>query len=182
MGKIILSFCDYTGAWSQPYRDAGYDVRQFDLKLGTGDLRLMHMIEEPVHGILAAPDCTKFALSGNRWKRTEAEMTTALSLVDACLRFVAVLKPEFWALENPVGKLRHYLGPAQLIFNPCDYGDPYTKRTCLWGSFNTPATNPVEPTEGSKMWRQYGGRSARTKELRSITPAGFARAFFEANR
>lgn len=178
---LILSLCDYTGSWSQPYRDAGYDVRQCDIKLGTGDLRLMHMPREPVHGILAAPDCTRFANSGNRWKRTDAELVESLSLVDACLRFVAVLRPTFWALENPVGKLVHYLGTPTLRFDPCDYGDPYTKRTCLWGQFTLPKRTPVEPTEGSKMWSRYGGKSERTKAMRSITPAGFAQAFFEAN-
>jgi hypothetical protein len=38
-----------------------------------------------------------------------------------------------------------------MTFNPNDYGDPYTKRTCLWGEFNTPVRTPVEATEGSKM-------------------------------
>lgn len=32
--KVILSLFDYSGSWSKPYRDAGYDVVQVDLKLG----------------------------------------------------------------------------------------------------------------------------------------------------
>lgn len=65
-------------------------------------------------------------------------------------------------------------------FNPCDYGDPYTKKTGLWGQFNTNlAKNPVEPTDNWIM--RLGGSSERTKALRSATPPGFARAFFEAN-
>ena len=32
--KIILSLCDYSGAWSRPYQEAGYDVVQIDLALG----------------------------------------------------------------------------------------------------------------------------------------------------
>jgi hypothetical protein len=31
------------------------------------------------------------------------------------------------------------------------------------------------------MWAKLGGNSEKTKELRSLTPAGFAQAFFEAN-
>ena len=27
MNKIILDLCGGTGAWSKPYKDAGYDVR-----------------------------------------------------------------------------------------------------------------------------------------------------------
>jgi len=69
-----------------------------------------------------------------------------------------------------------------MTFNPCDYGDPYTKRTHLWGEFQPPAEAPVEPAEGSRLWRNYGGKSERTKRERSITPPGFAQAFFKANR
>lgn len=148
MSDLILSLCDFTGEWSRPYREAGYEVRQYDLKLDGRDLRLEHVPREPVLGILAAPDCTRFALSGNRWTRTDTEMIESLSLVDACLRFVAMTKPTFWALENPVGKLSGYLGKPNLIFNPCDYGDPYTKRTCLWGDFTGAVKSPVDPVEG----------------------------------
>lgn len=69
-----------------------------------------------------------------------------------------------------------------MYFNPCDYGDTYTKKTCLWGKFNMPEKNVVDPVEGSKLWKNYGGKSARVKEIRSKTPEGFARAFFEANK
>jgi len=42
-------------------------------------------------------------------------------------------------------------------------------------------TNIVEPTEGSKMWKKYGGKSEKTKTARSETPIGFANAFYQAN-
>mgnify|MGYP001412418164 CR=1 FL=1 len=183
--RLILSLCDFSGAWSLPYREAGYDVRKVDLKLG-GDIRLLEFPGE-VHGILAAPPCTAFAGSGAQyWPAKDADGRTldGLALVDACLRLVAVCRPRWWALENPVGRLRRWLGPPRYIFDPCDHGDPYTKRTCLWGDFTPPARSPVEPERVSPQgsWVQrLGGSSERTKELRSVTPAGFARAFFDAN-
>jgi len=145
------------------------------------DIRL-YIPPENVHGILAAPPCTVFANSGARWPRTDDDMREGLSIMDACLRIIYTCKPKFWALENPIGKMKRYLGKPIMYFNPCDYGDPYTKRTCLWGQFTEPIKNPVEPTDGSKLWRMYGGKSAKTKEMRSITPPGFAKAFFEANQ
>lgn len=178
---LILSLCDLTGEWPRPYQEAGYEVVSVDLQRDGIDLRLMHRPGYRVHGILAAPPCTVFAASGARWPRTAADMREGMSVVDACLRLVTVCEPEWWALENPVGKLARYLGPPRMYFDPCDYGDPYTKRTALWGNFNEPARTPVEPTEGSKMWARYGGKSIATKNARSATPAGFARAFFEAN-
>lgn len=172
--RIILSLCDVSGNWPHFYKRAGYDVRLFDLP---NDIRLLEKIDEPVHGILAAPPCTMFALSGNRWKRTEAQMIEALSVVDACLRAVVIYKPKFWALENPVGKLSRYLGKPSFYFDPCDFGDPYTKRTALWGSFNVPRYNPVAASQGSLMHT-----GIRNQADRSVTPLGFAKAFFEANK
>lgn len=87
---------------------------------------------------------------------------------------------KFWCIENPVGKLRVCEGDPVAIINPCDYGDPYTKATLLWGEFNLPTKIPVEPTEGSKIHRYPP--SEHRKELRAITPPGFAKAFFKANQ
>jgi len=66
-----------------------------------------------------------------------------------------------------------------MTFQPNEYGDPYTKLTCLWGEFNTPMRTPVPATEGSKMHRL--GPSPDRAMLRSVTPMGFSRAFYEAN-
>ena len=181
--KVIYSLCDYSEEWPKPYQENGYIVRCFDTKNGF-DVRLLQVPGEQVYGVLAAPPCTVFAGSGAKWKalRPISEVLEGLSVVDACLRFIYAVKPVFWALENPIGWLKDYIGDYKIRFNPCDYGDPYTKETCLWGEFNTPIKNPVEPTQGSKIHLCYGGRSERTKTLRSITPPGFARAFYEANK
>ena len=171
----ILDLCGGTGSWSAPYREAGYDVRVVTLP---EDVRLYEPPEN-VHGILAAPPCTVFAGSGACWPRTEEDMLQGLSVVDACVRIVTATKPVWWCLENPVGKLKRWLGPWQMIFQPYEYGDPYTKKTCLWGKFNHPLKRPVEPTEGGKMHRLPP--SEERAALRSVTPPGFAKAFFEAN-
>lgn len=192
--KIILDLCGGTGAWSKPYRDAGYDVRI--VTLPENDVR--SWIPDPdiferskVWGILAAPPCDHFSVSGAQyWKAKDADGRTAeaLQIVDACMDFIENLQPEWWALENPVGRLRSLrqdrLREPRLTFDPCDYGDPYTKRTLLWGVFNLPARNPVKPIRVSSQgsWVQrLGGKSEKTKRLRSATPPGFARAFMEAN-
>ena len=132
-----------------------------------------------VYGILAAPPCTRLASSGARWWKDDNELINALSIADACLRFVAICNPVFWCLENPVGRLPRYYGKPIMYFDPCDYGDPYKKKTCLWGKFNKPKQNTVEPEKKNRIWNASPtGHRGRT---RSITPSGFARAFFEAN-
>jgi len=187
--KTILSLCDYSGTWSQPYTDAGYHVERIDLAHGQ-DVRLLKKPAGSVRGILAAPPCTCFAIAGARWKRTDAEMLEALSVVDACLRLVMACAPDWWALENPVGTLKNYLGPPAFYFEPCDYGDAYTKKTCLWGRFKSPKpTNRVEPitvlpghNRIDVYWKDQGAKLGKERQqLRSITPKGFAEAFFTAN-
>jgi hypothetical protein len=175
--KIILDLCGGTGSWSKPYQEAGYDVRV--VTLPDNDVRT-YIPPENVYGILAAPPCDHFASSGARWWQTKGNLALleGLSVVDACLRIIYVAQPKFWCLENPVGRLVHYLGPPAMKFDPCDYGDPWTKKTCLWGKFNQPERRPIEPTLGSLIHRM----SSSWKVQRSATPPGFARAFYEANK
>jgi len=76
-------------------------------------------------------------------------------------------------------------GKRLLMFDPCEFGDPYTKRTILWGHFSPFLVRHILPPErvsaqGSSVMR-LGGRSARTKQRLSVTPPGFASAFFQAN-
>jgi hypothetical protein len=176
----ILSLCDHTGVWSEPYVRAGYDVRRIDLQNGA-DVRMFKALPYPVRGVLAAPPCTHFASSGARWwpSKGEQALLDGLAVVDACLRIVAVHRPQWWCLENPVGRLRDYLGAPAMAFDPADYGDPYTKRTLLWGHFTPPRMAPVAATEGSKMHRLPP--SPDRAALRSVTPAAFSNAFFQAN-
>lgn len=185
---LILSLCDETGNWPRPYAEAGYEVRLVDLKHGQ-DVRLLELPAGPVHGILAAPPCTVFSRAGQRWERSEQDMKEALAIVDACLRVVLMTRPTWWALENPAGTLYRWLGPPVFRFNPWEYGDPYTKLTCLWGNFVPPlplfhsqsAVEPVRVCSQGSWIQKLGGKSEKTKRLRSATPMGFARAFMEAN-
>jgi hypothetical protein len=190
----ILSLCDYSGVWSKPYKDAGYYIMQIDIKRGD-DVRLLSYPGE-VYGIIAAPPCTHFCSSGARWWKDKGQsaLLEGLEIVDACLRFVAVCNPVFWALENPVGRLVHYIGPPAMKFDPWEFGDPYTKKTCLWGKFNIPKRTPCEPISGiaedghNNPRKRFPSKmhllppTADRSTLRSMTPEGFAKAFFEANR
>jgi len=180
MRDVVLSLCDYTGIWGDQYADE-YDVIKIDLQHGH-DVRLFrYMPKRRVHGIIAQPPCDHFSGSGARWwkQKGDAAIIEGLQLVDACLRIIYAHDPDWWVLENPVGRLRHYIGPYAHTYQPNEYGDPYTKRTCLWGEFTMPQRNPVEATEGSKMHLIAPGPNR--KNIRSATPPGFARAFRLAN-
>lgn len=174
---LILDLCGGSGAWSQPYRDAGYCVQVYDL-LNGHDVRLLRRAHG-VHGILAAPMCTTFSYARNRYPATDAELLKGLSLVDACIRIAYAHRNglRWWALENPINLLRHYLGPPVLTFRQWEYGDPGEKPTGIWGDFTPPPKHPKPRTKSST----FGTSRQNADPADAITPPNFARAFFEAN-
>jgi len=230
--KIILDLCGGTGSWSKPYKDAGYDVMvitlpEFDvIKTNVvgeniyffGSSQVMCIPTKIVYGILAAPPCTMFSLARNdKTAKSPRDLKSGMKTVDACLRIIhACLYAnvraneglKFWALENPAtGYLKRFLGKPALVFQPFEYGDPYTKQTALWGCFKEPVKKTVEPIDigyttpkGKKRndFTSLVERYADTKDipdgyientgydkrqvLRSMTPLGFAKAFYKANR
>lgn len=191
--KRLLSLFDFSGRWSSPYLEAGWDVIQVDIKLGSDILNIdldTNPFNGPIHGVLAAPPCTDFAGSGAQyWGQKDADGRTdaSVALVRKTLDIINYCQPEFWALENPVGRLPKLVPEIgkPWYFQPYWFGDAYTKKTGLWGVFNKPEiTDSVEPikacSQGSWLMK-LGGKSERTKELRSMTPMGFAKAFYKAN-
>lgn len=196
--KIILDLCGGTGAWSKPYKDAGYDVRvitfpKHDVKKYTPPSN--------VYGILAAPPCTMFSMARTNAK-TPRDLKGAMEIVNACLRIIAECQYKgnrlaFWALENPKARLRWFLGKPVMTFNPYDFGDAYRKPTDLWGNFNTELKknsvklNPNQDKQ-SRLNLQHlqpiPADYVRDPNMtpraiaRSITHKGFAEAFYRANK
>lgn len=184
---IIISLFDYSGNWPSFYKKAGYDVYQIDVKLGIDILTLSRSdLPKQAHGILAAPPCTDFAGSGAQyWPQKDQDGRTAasLALVDKTLEIISWCSPQWWALENPVGRLptlRPQLGKPW-YFQPHWFGDAYTKKTGLWGTFNRDLPRSDVVPDPNSWIMKLGGKSERTKELRSMTPLGFAESFFLAN-
>ena len=191
--RVILDLCGGTGSWSAPYRDASYTVIVVDPLAGNNPMTVADWLRanpspEPIHGVLAAPPCTHFSGSGARWwpaKDADGRTSESCQVVRDCLEVVRRTRPTWWALENPVGRMRRLVpevGGVVLQFDPCDYGDPYTKRTQLFGRFTLPVRSPVAITHarGSSPIHRAAPGPDRWR-IRSKTPAGFARAFFEAN-
>lgn len=170
---------------------AGYEVICVDIKHGDDILTWDYkkIPKKRVAGILAAPPCTDFTVSCNRlWEEKDKNGKTAyaVSLVKKCIEIKNYFKPIFFALENPVGRLSTLVPELgdPWYWQPYWYGEPWKKKSGLWGYFNKPMMDPVPvirfAAQGS--WSQLlGGKSDRVKEIRSITPAGFSRAFFDAN-
>ncbi len=195
--KTVLSLFDHSGSWSRLYRDAGHNVIQIDIKLGIDILTWDYTSIKRADGVLIAVPCTDFTVSGAQYwagKDADGRTSNSVSLVKKSLEIVRYFQPDWWALENPVGRIDKLVPELQAFgpwyFQPHWFGDAYTKKTGLWGTFNRDLKrNYVDPefvimSNGDKyspIHAKTGGKSERTKELRSITPPGFAQAFYQAN-
>lgn len=198
--KIILDLCGGSGAWSRPYREEGYKV--INVTLPEYDVRTYEPPDN-VYGILAAPPCTMFSFARMKAK-IPRNLPEGMEIVKACLDIILKCQYRiekdtqkysplrFWALENPKGMLEWFLGNPVLTFQPYEYGDAYKKLTCIWGMFRIPKKTHMDvfnvknigKFQGS-MYRQIAeihGTELKGQDLASITPSGFAKAFFWANQ
>lgn len=202
MKGIVLSLCDRTGVMVQPWLEAGYECWIVDThhagaetRLGGSDaggalfavgadVRTWLPLRRDYAIVFAFPPCTHLAVSGARWfaEKGIGALVDGLSIVEACRR-ICEWSGAPWMLENPVGTLSSYWRKPDYTFQPWQYGDTYTKKTCLWtggGFVMPPAINATMP-EGTKPLIHHMPPSADRGDKRSVTPEGFARAVFQAN-
>ena len=191
---IVISCFDLSTNMVQPWSEAGFVCYCVDLQHPKGETRTGNIIRvgadmrdwlpprQPIAFAAFFPPCTDVAVSGARWFKDKG----LGSLIDSLELFDVSVKLAEWTgapyvIENPVSVVSSYWRKPDHTFDPCDYGDPYTKKTCLWtgGGFVMPPKFPVEPTEGSKM--HLLSPSPNRANLRSETPMGFVRAVFDAN-
>lgn len=160
------------------------------------------------HIVLGFPPCTDLAVSGAKHfgikrRANPRFQVEAMDLVRRVPEIGDALGVP-WALENPVSCISTLWRKPNFLFHPYEYGgylpeddqhplwpqyinprDAYPKNTCIWHSpdFKQPAKKRVPVAPGySTQHKKLGGKSKKTKEIRSMTPRGFARAVWEANK
>ena len=164
--------------------------------------------EENVVFGMAFPVCTDLAVSGAAHFKAKAERDPEFQIKASnharwCASLFEALEIPYF-IENPVSRLSTLWRKPNHTFHPYEYGeyipdseaehprwpdyiapkDAYTKKTCLWtgGGFRMPDRLPTcKPTGYSQQHLKLGGKSQRTKDIRSATPRGFARAVYEFN-
>ena len=203
MEKIILHLCADIGSDTYFYNINGYDVRTIGVDIGVENYKP----PTDVHGVIANPVCTEFSTAKGFHK--DGDYGKGMFLVNHCLRIIKECNPKFWAIENPAtGRLKDFLGDPDMVYQPWQYGDPWTKKTALWGKFNKPfplyqnwsdvPKNPdlyIRPGRNKpslaflhKSAIEYIPAFAPFKDkikddmsFRSLCPQGFAKAFYGAN-
>ena len=156
--------------------------------------------------LMAFPVCTDLAVSGaahfeNKVWNDPLVQEKAADHARWCSVVAESLGCPYF-VENPVSRLATLWRKPDHTFHPYEYGgyiplyqakhpkwpeyiadrDAYPKKTCLWtgGGFRMPPKHPVDCPKGySTQHKKLGGKSMKTKNIRSATPRGFARAVFE---
>lgn len=157
--------------------------------------------------VFGFPPCTDVALSGARhWDKKFKEdryFQAKAAMVGEQCRMVGALSGAPYGFENPKSAFSRMFGKPAFAFDPYEFGgylpaddqhpkypdylpprDAYHKSTCVWtgNGFIVPEARPVEAVgDQYPGWQKLGGKSMRTKNIRSATPRGFAQAVFEAN-
>lgn len=165
------------------------------------------LVGDNVMFVFGFPECTDLTNAGSKhWKSKRNENPSfqdeAILLCDL-VRKVGDKTNSPWGFENPVGVISSKYRKPDFIFNPCDYSgylldgdqhpiypaiyppqDRYNKRTCIWhgNGFAEPTKIHIPAIyKENPGWKKCGGKSLKTKNIRSATPRGFAKAVFLAN-
>lgn len=152
--------------------------------------------------IIAHPPCTYLTVAGNRWYNVDRYGEKAIQrkkdrqeAVKFFMEFVSADCDRI-AIENPVGYMSTHYRKPDCIIQPCEFGHPARKKTCLWlknlpsliptdivdpgeilpGGYSVGASANYATDENGKILSWNDPRNAK---IRSRTFRGIARAMAE---
>jgi len=130
--KTILHLCADIGSDSYPYQiDHNYEVIKIGKDIGVEN----YHPDRPIHGVIANPVCTEFSTAAG----FHLDNNPDLSMLQHCQRIIKEAEAVWWLVENPFnGTMKDYLGKPDFVYQPWNFGSPWTKKTALWGNFNKP--------------------------------------------
>ena len=133
----VLIACERSGRVRESFRELGHDAWSADLEPAEdgsthhlqGDV-LAHL-GDGWDLMIAHPPCTYLSRAGARWWK---DMTRHQKALEAAAFVLALWNApiERIAIENPIGKLNQFWRYPDQTINPYQFGDPYSKATCLW--------------------------------------------------
>ncbi len=193
--KIVVSCFDQSTNFVKPWADAGYLCYCVDVQHDPGEKRTGNIIKvgadirewlpprnKEVAFAAFFPPCTDLAVSGAGYfkKKGLGRLSDAIELFYVSTRLAEWFECPY-LIENPVSTISSYWRKPDHSFDPCDYGDNYTKKTCLWtgGGFRMPVKNRVPVTMPDYILNMK--RDSNRAISRSVTPMGFANAVYREN-
>lgn len=193
----VLVACEESGRVRDEFLRKGHDAVSLDLMATSSpgphrqEPLTLDVLNEGWDLVVAFPPCTDLSSIGaSTWKRKQADGTQQRAFEFVKMIYDAPVKRV--CIENPVGWMNTNWRKPDQIINPWQFGDPYTKRTCLWlRGLNTLVPWVLEKPD-TEFWitgqRRAGrkhdnsedhsrwGTSAKVKKERSKTFPGIAKA------
>ncbi len=193
MARVLIA-CEESQAVTKEFRNLGIEAFSCDLLPCSGGHPEWHFqcdvaeqLKRDWDMIIAFPPCTHLASSGAAWfeqKRKDGRQGVA---IDFFMMF-AYHPCELKAIENPVGIMSTIYRKPDQIIQPYQFGDSFSKKTCLWlyGLPKLAPTELVSPGEkvvyksGKSMPKWYADAyslpPAERAKVRSKTFPGIAKA------
>jgi hypothetical protein len=192
----ILAACEESQALTIELRALGHEAYSCDILPCSGGHPEWHLqqdilplLSEPWDMVIAFPPCTHLAVSGAAWFEQKRKDGRQQMAIDLFMSFTNAA-PKI-AIENPIGIMSTVWRKPDQIIQPWMFGDPYSKKTCLWlrglppllptsivskGEQTTYASGVRMPTWYAKAWSLPPDERAK---VRSKTFPGIAKAMAE---
>lgn len=170
--KVLIA-CEESQRVCTAFRELGHEAYSCDLLPCSGGHPEWHIQADALEIIkikwdliIAHPPCTYLSNAGARWlyEGRSLNINRYEKGIEAKEFFLKLLNAECErvCIENPIpGKIFRLPQYTQII-QPYEYGDPYSKKTCLWLKGLTPLT----PTNVLTEYRPYvtSGNYTRTHD------------------
>lgn len=157
MGKVLIA-CEESQTVTKEMRAFGVEAYSCDIEPCSGGRPEWHiqgdvspLLEQEWDLIIAFPPCTHLAVSGAAWFEQKKKDGRQKQGIDFFMLF-ANAQCDKVAIENPVGIMSSVWRRPDQIIQPYEFGEPFSKRTCLWLKNLPPliSTNIVEKGEQVK--------------------------------
>lgn len=143
----VLVACEESQVVCKAFRDGGHEAYSCDIKPCTGGKPEWHMQGDAVEALhsrhwdllIAHPPCTYLTKAGatllhinGGFEIDEERYTKLLAARQLFMMFWRTKQADAICVENPTPLKAACLPKPSQVIQPCDFGHPYTKRTCLW--------------------------------------------------
>ena len=165
----VLVACEESQRVCIEMRKAGHEAYSCDTKQCSGNHPEWHIqgdCLEQIRGskwdmIIAFPPCTHLCASGAQYWPQKREDGRQPAAVDFVMQIANADCPRI-AIENPVGYLSTCWRKPDQMVHPYHFGDPYTKKTCLWLK-GLPCLQHVDVVAPTHVWCSTSARSGPHK-------------------
>lgn len=165
----VLIACEESQEVCKAFRERGHEAYSCDIQECSGGHPEWHIQQDVLEVIgkgwdliIAHPPCTYLSNAGARWlfaggKLNEERYQKGIKGKEFFLKLLNADCPRI-AVENPIPSKIYMLPEYTQVIQPYEYGEPWSKKTCLWLKGLEPLT-PTNIIEDHKPYCSSGSYS-----------------------